>query len=68
MKQVCIELKDLEWPISLIQTGQNSFTVMYGKSRKSFLNYGQAASELGSAIMHALACAGKLDNRLKGER
>lgn len=49
--------------VKLIQTGIDRFTVEYGKEIKADLRYGPAATALGSAIMHALACEGGLDNR-----
>ncbi len=54
--------------VELIQNGVDRFTVRYFRQVKSGLNYSQAALELGSCLMHALACDGKLDNREKGER
>jgi hypothetical protein len=51
------------WDITLHQTGRDMFVVKYGSQVKPFLNYGEAAKELGECIMHALACEGKLDNR-----
>lgn len=62
----CILLSTLD--IELIQKGVDKFTVRYCKQVKDGLTYGEAASELGAAIMHALACDGRLDNRVKGER
>jgi hypothetical protein len=38
------------------------FTVTYGKQVTRGLTYKQAADELGSSIMHALACNGMVDN------
>ena len=67
-KQTCFELKDAAYPIKLEQTGIDSFTVTYGKQVKARMTYGTAAWELGSCIMHAAACEGKLDNREKGEK
>lgn len=67
-KTLCFELQYTAWPIKLEQTGKDSFTVTYGLQVKQRLTYGQAATELGACIMHALACDGKLDNRMKGER
>jgi hypothetical protein len=54
-------------PITLSQQGKNRFTVTYWKQVKDHLGYHAAAEELGAAIMHALACDSKLDNRLQGE-
>jgi len=56
-----------QWPIQLIQTGVDSFTVIYGKQIDKGLDYGRAAAKYGEAIMHALACEGLLDNREKGD-
>jgi hypothetical protein len=68
-KRTCFELTDNDVaPIRLIQVGKDNFTVQYGKQVKQKLSYSKAALELGSAIMHALACDGKLDNREKNER
>lgn len=53
--------------VELIQTGFNRFTVVYGQQVQEKLNYGEAAKELGECIMHALACAGRIDNRSKQE-
>lgn len=66
-KKICIEIKDLAYPISLEQQGHQRFTVTYGKQVRTHLNYSQAAAELGSCIMHALACEARLDNRGRGE-
>ena len=50
------------WPISLEQDGPNDFRVIYGMQVRENLSYSDAALELGAAIMHALACEGRLDN------
>lgn len=54
--------------IELLQHGRDRFSVRYGKQHDGFLNYADAAAKLGEAIMHALACEGKIDNRMPGER
>lgn len=60
----CIKTEvDGQYPVTLIQTGLDRFTVTYGKQVKAGLSYAQAADEYGCCVMHALACAGKLDNR-----
>jgi hypothetical protein len=59
---------DEKHAIQLIQVGKDNFTVVYWKQVKDHLNYAKAALELGSCIMHALACDGILDNRMRGER
>jgi hypothetical protein len=66
--KTCFELTETAFPIRLLQTGVDSFTVEYGKQIKKRLSYGDACSELGQAIMHALSCEGKVDNRERGER
>lgn len=63
---VCIDLESLT--VTLTQQGKDRFSVRYGRQVKSDLAYGKAACELGAAIMHALACDEKLDNRERGER
>jgi len=65
--KTCWKMDELAFSVSLMQRGQDCFTVIYGRQVRSDLNYGEAAKELGQAIMHALACDGKLDNRELGE-
>lgn len=65
--QTCFETTIAGFPIKLQQHGRDSFRVVYGKSVKDRLTYGKAATELGAAIMHALSCEGRVDNREKGE-
>lgn len=67
-KTLCYEFDDHFATVRLYQTGIDQFTVQYFKQIKTRLNYSEAAMELGSCIMHLLACEGKLDNREKGER
>lgn len=66
--KTCFILDSLAFGISLEQNGKDSFNVIYGKQVKERLDYGEAAMELGSCIMHALACDDKLDGREKNER
>lgn len=62
----CIKTEiEHQHPVSLIQTGLDRFTVVYGKQATVGLSYAQAADEYGSCVMHALACAGRLDNRTR---
>jgi len=63
----CFETEIDHIPIKLTQRGRNSFTVQYYKYVKRKLTYDEAAMELGSCIMHAAACARRLDNHEKGE-
>ena len=58
----CFTLDSMAFPIKLGQQGPDNFTVTYGKQVDSNLTYGDACSKLGQAILHALACAGKIDN------
>ena len=64
--KLCKEHADLQ--VRLVQQGIDRFAVIYGLQVKERMNYGDAASEYGACLMHALACDGKLDNRSKGER
>jgi hypothetical protein len=59
---ICHETPGLAFPIQLLQAGPDDFTVIYGKQVRTHLTYARAAHEYGEAIMHALACDGKLDN------
>jgi hypothetical protein len=60
---LCFALDGLAFPIRLIQDGRDRFTVEYGCQRDGELTYVIAAAKLGQAIMHALACDSRLDNR-----
>lgn len=59
----CYTFEHGAFPIHLERQGKDRFTVVYGLQVKKDLDYGEAAMELGSCIMHTLACEGKLDNR-----
>jgi len=64
----CLDLVTPWGPIKLEQNGIDNFTVTYGKQSDANLTYGKAAAKLGQAMMHWLACEGRLDNREKGQR
>lgn len=66
-KRRCFETHISAWPITLDQYGPDDFTVTYGKQVDEHLTYVQAATKLGLAIMHALACERQLDNRALGD-
>lgn len=63
----CWRLESLGCPIVLSQRAPDDFTVVYGLQVRDGLTYDDACAELGMAIMHALACNGKVDNREEGE-
>lgn len=48
-------------PIRLYQTGPD-FAVQYGRQLDHGLDYAEAAAKLGQAMMHALACEGRIDD------
>lgn len=58
----CFKTSVAGFPVILRQQGPDDFTVRYGQQVKEHLTYAQAARELGSCLMHGLACEGKLDN------
>jgi len=62
MNKTIHKIDDLAFPIRLIQTGLDSFTVLYGEQSRTGLTYAKAAQEYGASIMHALACGGLLLN------
>lgn len=64
---LCHKTIDLAFTVTLEQLGKDRFRVTYGKQIDTDLNYAQAAAKYGQAIMHALACDGRLDSRMKGE-
>lgn len=66
--RTCFEINLAGFPIVLKQQARNKFTVVYGKQTKPGLTYSAAAAELGSCVMHALACDDRLDNRMPGEQ
>lgn len=53
--------------VTMTQQGPDSFTVRYGMQVRARLDYASACTELGAAIMHALACDSLIDNRTKAE-
>lgn len=53
--------EDLDFPVTLLQTSRGRYTVVYGKEIRTGLDYDTAAVAYGHSVMHALACAGKLE-------
>lgn len=47
--------------VNLFATAENTYTVTYGLEIKRGLDLEETIQRVGSCIMHALACAGKLD-------
>lgn len=66
MNRLCYEVPDFK--IKLEQNGRDRFTVTYWLQVERDLTYAIAAQRLGEAIMHALSCDGKVDNRERNER
>ena len=66
--KLCYEELGLAFPIRLWQRGPDNFTVCYGLQVRKGLDYTSACTEIGSAILHALCCDGRADNRKRGER
>lgn len=62
MKKTIYKNETLAFPIKVEQTGKDRFVVTYGEQVTKGLDYGRAATELGTSIMHALACEGALDS------
>lgn len=64
MTGLCLRIDNIsgQYPIELFQQGVDQFTVRYGEEIQKNLTYAEAARGLGFALMHALACAGRLDN------
>lgn len=61
-KRLIYSNKTLAFPIKVEQTGKDRFIVTYGVQVTKGLDYGRAAAELGTSIMHALVCNGKMDS------
>lgn len=57
--ETIFEISDLAFPIRLVQTGIDRFRVEYGKQVDTG-NYETATRKLGEAILHALACDGRI--------
>lgn len=51
--------------ISVKKQRKGRFAVQYGLSLTADLDYSAAAQEIGSCILHALGCAGKLDSGVR---
>lgn len=70
MWELCWETQLAGFTIRLEQKRNRrsvAFRVTYGKQVKDYLDYADAAKELGACMMHALACEGKVDNRKDGD-
>lgn len=65
MRRECFKTNIAGFDIRLVQTGRDCFRVHYGEQVYKG-DYESAASKLGAAILHALACEGRLDNRKRG--
>jgi hypothetical protein len=63
--KLCIKIEvPGQYEVTLEQSKQGWFLVKYGKQVAPFLDYSEAATELGTCIMHAVACNGDLNNDL----
>lgn len=62
MTTSCYKTEVAGFNIELLQNGPDDFCVLYGSQVTHSQPYSEAAKELGLAMMHALACEGKLDN------
>lgn len=60
--KLCYAIKIAGYSITLEQQAKSNFIVTYGKQVDRNLSYNNAALMFGAAIMHALACEGRLDN------
>tara|TARA_R110000868_G_scaffold133322_1_gene344894 strand:+ start:325 stop:522 length:198 start_codon:yes stop_codon:yes gene_type:complete len=58
----CFETEIAGHKITLKQTKRGWFSVQYGLQFDIELGYSEACKKLGQAILHALACEGKLNN------
>ena len=56
------KLDTLAFPITLHQLDTNQFEVRYGQQVRTGLSYVKACRAIGAAIMHALACDGRISN------
>lgn len=59
--KILYALTDLDYPIILMQEGQDSFSVVYGLEVKNNLSYAAAKEEFADVFFHALALAGRID-------
>ena len=50
------------WDIVLTQDDDGAFAVRYGAGTQRHLHYDDACTALGAAILHALACEGRITN------
>jgi len=52
-------IEDLDYPILLLQEGNDRFSVVYGQQAKTGLGYSAAKEKFADCLFHALALAGK---------
>lgn len=50
-----------EFTITLEQRESGKFRVTYGKQVRDYLDYADAACDLGKCLMHDIACSGQMD-------
>jgi hypothetical protein len=60
MLKIVHRVSDLDTYVTLVQTGHDKFSVVYGKQVKVGLTYTEAALEYGACIMHSAVCAGRV--------
>jgi hypothetical protein len=62
--KICFETREFDFPIKLEQQtrGRKRFRVTYGLQVSDLLTYQQAATELGTCLLHAMALADLVDN------
>ena len=67
MKTTTTFAENLDTPVTVTVT-ENTIVVEYGKEKRTFpgsQGYELVAEEIGSAILHSMACLGKLDHNKK---
>lgn len=50
-----------QYTVTLYQTSKTRFRVVYGLQQRAGLSYVDAAKEYGLCILHALTCAGTIE-------
>lgn len=59
-ERVCYKTEIAGYEIKVTKLRNKLYLVQYGEQRVPFLDYKEAAHELGECIFHALQCEGKL--------
>lgn len=55
------QVTEFDYPVIVKSKNDGTFTIVYGLEKTECKTFNAAAAELGSCILHSMACAGKLE-------